>query len=330
MTHLLLILLSAGIILSWNWALTRAARAVADGLWPQRRGLHLLALATPAVGLLIGLTGVNDLVAQTCSTGVQVGNLLVDAALGVATLSALGAVTLGVVRLILALRVLARGAVAAPPDLQAIADRLADAAGRARVRLALCAADSPLAITWGIRQPQVLLSTWMVRELDPDELETVLAHELNHAARRDFAVNWLATMLRDAFFYLPTSRAAYREFKRDNELACDDQAAGATGQPLALASALAKVWYHFASGSAPLLGQSLVVPSRCCPIEERIERLSAVPGPAPLTTGARSARALGTVALTTLLVLVALNIVIQFVPRACNAFPLACGVLRLR
>lgn len=328
MTHLLLILLSASIILTGNWALTKATRGIASGRWSQRRGLHLLALATPVVGLLIGLTGVNDLVAQTCSMGIQMGNLLADATLGVATLSALGAMALGVVRLVLTVRLLARDAVAAPPDLQAMADRLADAAGRARVRLSLCAADYPLAVTWGIQRPRALLSTWMIRELDFDELETVLAHELSHAARHDFMVNWLATVLRDAFFYLPTSRAAYREFKRDNELACDDQAAGATGQPLALASALAKVWYHFASGSAPLLGQSLVAPSRCCPIEDRIERLSAVIRHDPLPADARTTHNLGMVVLTTLLVLVASNIAIQFVPMACSASPLVCGVLR--
>ena len=51
---------------------------------------------------------------------------------------------------------------------------------------------------------------------------------------------WLATVLRDAFFYLPTSWAAYRQLSHEKELICDDLAIGSTHRPLALASALAR------------------------------------------------------------------------------------------
>jgi Zn-dependent protease with chaperone function len=46
----------------------------------------------------------------------------------------------------------------------------------------------------------------MVHTLDTQELETVLAHELAHHARRDSRITWWALLLRDAFCYLPTSR----------------------------------------------------------------------------------------------------------------------------
>ena len=55
-------------------------------------------------------------------------------------------------------------------------------------------------------------------------------------------VIWFATVLRDAFFYLPTSRVAYHQLQHEKELACDDLAVGVTHWPLALASALAKAW----------------------------------------------------------------------------------------
>src|SRR3546814_19887548 len=49
----------------------------------------------------------------------------------------------------------------------------------------VCEADRPLALTFGIRRPTVLLSDWMVRCLDVHELESVLAHEVGHVVRRD-------------------------------------------------------------------------------------------------------------------------------------------------
>ena len=88
----------------------------------------------------------------------------------------------------------------------------------------------------------MLLSTWMVDHLDQQELEAVLMHELVHVRRRDYLLNWVALLLRDAFFYLPTSRIAYRQLHYEKELASDDLVAQSTKRPLALASALTKVW----------------------------------------------------------------------------------------
>jgi Zn-dependent protease with chaperone function len=99
----------------------------------------------------------------------------------------------------------------------------------------------------------------------------VLAHELGHAARRDALVVWLATVLRDAFFYLPTSRLAYRRLQADKELASDELAVYATGRPLALASALAKVWQQALGDPARGVAQAFADDGTW--IEQRIERL---------------------------------------------------------
>src|SRR5260221_452291 len=130
------------------------------------------------------------------------------------------------------------------------------------------------------RSPAFLPSPWMDRHLDHPELEGVLAHELEHVGRRDYPVMWLATVLRDAFFYLPTSWAAYRQLSHEKELVCDDLAAGSTHRPLALASALAKVWQDAVEEpgfvrlglAQPLLGAGES-------INGRIERLFAPPAP---------------------------------------------------
>jgi len=117
----------------------------------------------------------------------------------------------------------------------------------------------------------------MLKHLDSRELESVLAHELSHLTRRDYPVAWLATLLRDAFFYLPSSRRAFRQIQQDKELACDELAISVTGRPLALASALAKVWQQSLSVPMFTAAQPLLEPGTA--IEMRIERLLSLSGP---------------------------------------------------
>jgi beta-lactamase regulating signal transducer with metallopeptidase domain len=117
----------------------------------------------------------------------------------------------------------------------------------------------------------------MTEHLDQRELEAVLAHELGHVVRRDYLAIWLATLLRDAFCYLPTSWVAYRQLQQEKELACDELAIGATNRPLALASALAKTWQYALGERSPGLAQSLIGGNQL--MENRIERLLAASRP---------------------------------------------------
>jgi len=87
-------------------------------------------------------------------------------------------------------------------------------------------------------------------------------------------------VFRDAFFYVPTSWAAYRQLQHEKELACDDVVVGTTHRPLALASALAKVLLH--AVEEPQLAsfgiaQPLVRVDE--PVNNRIERLLTAPEP---------------------------------------------------
>ena len=201
-----------------------------------------------------------------------------------AALLALLAISLGCVRVILLDRVVFRNGIPIPAALE---ERVRHSAVALRVlppRIFLRASDAPLALVCGLRRPTLVLSTWMIEQLDSQELESVLAHELGHLSRRDYPLAWIASVLRDAFFYLPSSRCVFRQLQHDKELACDDLAVSVTGRPLALASALAKVWQQ--SLAVPMLaaGQALVEPAT--PIEQRIRRLldptaSARPSPAP-------------------------------------------------
>lgn len=96
-------------------------------------------------------------------------------------------------------------------------------------------------------RPALLLPAALVNELDDEELEGVLAHEVAHLALNRpsgccdpvwlWPLNWLN----------PTSFAVARLVASQEELACDELAARVTGRPEALASALLKA-YRFETG----------------------------------------------------------------------------------
>lgn len=321
LTSLLLVVLSAAAAL----ALLRRLRG-----WGVRRDVQLLVLAAPLVSLALGIAGLHRFAGQVCWLGAPpwdytLGLLL---PLGMGLLAA-GGLALGAVRLVLMGRVLGRASWPAEAELQALADRLAERIGAPRTRVRLCAYGRPLAIASGVRRPTLVLSAWMVERLDRQELEAVLAHELGHVARRDYLFTWLAAVLRDAFFYLPTSRAAYRQLRRDNELASDDLAVVATGRPLALASALARVWQQALGLASPTGTGAAAVPALlgsggaggAVAIERRIERLMDAPraeSPAIRPRSRAAALVVGGGALAGLLALQAANAAVMLAPMGCD------------
>lgn len=83
------------------------------------------------------------------------------------------------------------------PELHGAVDRLCALADVPKPRVALADSDVPNAFATG-RSPDravVCVTTGLVRRLDADELEGVLAHELSHVAHRDVAVMTVASFL---------------------------------------------------------------------------------------------------------------------------------------
>lgn len=239
--------------------------------WSSRRTLQFAVLLMPFVAVGLALCSLLYSAGETFSGSVlYVG-------IGGIVLAAFG---VGILRLVLMARFVKCHAPFTNPTVQARADDLARQINGRPVRVRLVFADHPLALTFGLRNPTILLSTWIVEHLDRRELEAVLTHELAHVARRDYLMGWLATILRDAFFYLPTSWLAYRQLQQERELACDDFTVSVTQRPLALASALAKVWLQVVDEPVmiPVGAQALIKSDAT--IDRRIQRLlaSSVPG----------------------------------------------------
>ena len=93
---------------------------------------------------------------------------------------------------------------AAAPGLHAIVRRLTTRAGLPMPRVYLLPEDTPNAFATG-RDPQhaaVAVTEGIMRVLDADELEGVLAHELAHVKNRDVLISTIAATLAGAITYL--------------------------------------------------------------------------------------------------------------------------------
>jgi heat shock protein HtpX len=162
------------------------------------------------------------------------------------------------------------------PELHGVVDRICALGDLPKPKVAVADSDVPNAFATGRnrRNTVVCATTGLLRRLEPDELEGVIAHELSHVAHKDVAVMTIASFLgvvagvitriglwggfrrggRDqnaaliAVLVPLVSAVVYaisflltRMLSRYRELSADRSAALLTGRPSSLASALTKV-----------------------------------------------------------------------------------------
>lgn len=129
------------------------------------------------------------------------------------------------------------------------------------------------AFTMGFRNPVIVLSQGLVSNLDDDELETVLAHELGHIARNDSLSNWIIVFLRDIMFFTPLIFFIFRDYASEKEKATDDFAIKLTEKPMAFAQALIKVWKMSPGGVEENILPFPAFVSHAGILDQRVERL---------------------------------------------------------
>jgi hypothetical protein len=93
-------------------------------------------------------------------------------------------------------------------------------ASRRPVQL-LQSAHPTLLVTWGLTHPKVVLPR-DAREWPAGRIRAVLAHELAHVERCDWAVQMVAELLRCIYWFNPLLWVACRRLRQESEQACDD------------------------------------------------------------------------------------------------------------
>ncbi len=239
----------------------------------ERRSLALAVLAAPLFVLALAGLHATPWFWTSCAPLVGWDRVVSIGLVLVIGLVVAAGLVLNLTRLLLVERLLA----SCPPiGSNAIAERaslLSAALGIDSPELKLLGTDAPVAVTGGLRRPTIVLSRWLVEQLDDRELDAVLGHELAHLARRDPLTHWLGRLLRDATVYLPSGWYARRVLESDAELRADELAVGVTRRPLSMASALGKVWRQSASGPARLSGLPGYGGPSPTLLEERLGRL---------------------------------------------------------
>jgi hypothetical protein len=140
-----------------------------------------------------------------------------------------------------------------------------------RVRLsASTRVDVPIAV--GVFRPEIVVPERALVELEPAELESLLAHELAHLIRRDPAWRLIAGFLHRVLFLQPLNRVATTHLESASEVLCDDWAVQRTDHPLALARCLTEVAGWVAS---PLGASVPAMARRGSGLGRRVRRLVA-------------------------------------------------------
>ncbi|MFZ6654370.1 M56 family metallopeptidase [Undibacterium sp. TJN19] len=93
-------------------------------------------------------------------------------------------------------------------------------------------------ITYGCFKPVILMPASLLTGMSYDMIEALLAHELAHIKRWDYAVNLLQNLVLSMLFYHPAVWWLSTRINAERELIADDLAIGALGQSRPLARAL--------------------------------------------------------------------------------------------
>jgi beta-lactamase regulating signal transducer with metallopeptidase domain len=125
-----------------------------------------------------------------------------------------------------------------PAFWQARFDRLADAMGVRAVARVVDSAKlaAPTVIGW--MRPVVLMPARVLTGLSQEQVEALIAHELAHVRRHDFAVNLVQSVVESLLFYHPAVWWVSKGIRTEREYCCDDAALRATTDRMAYARAL--------------------------------------------------------------------------------------------
>lgn len=111
----------------------------------------------------------------------------------------------------------------APQELQTAAVEIARRLGLNRIPMILTtsARISPM-VWWTGGKVRVVIPTTLLEQMDAQESQWILAHELAHVRRRDYLVRWLEWLACVCFWWNPVVLWAQRNLRAAEEICCDE------------------------------------------------------------------------------------------------------------
>ncbi|CAN5137089.1 hypothetical protein BH24PSE2_BH24PSE2_04480 [soil metagenome] len=125
----------------------------------------------------------------------------------------------------------------------------------------------------GCLKPVILIPPAALLGLSSKQLELLIAHELAHVRRLDYAVNLLQVAVETLLFYHPVVRWMSARLREERELCCDDLVVQKSGERLAYARALTEM--EGLRSTLPCMGMA----ADGGHLVNRINRLIALPAP---------------------------------------------------
>lgn len=180
------------------------------------------------------------------------------------------------------------------PRLTQALKQVADCFGHPAPEVYLLDDTQPVVYVSGPLREMMVVSPGLVELLDEQELEGVLAHEMAHIARKDVWVSWAWLFFRAMMFFNPVALVVIRRIVHENEKVCDDMAVAVTGDSLAFAASIIKLFRASAkrkgrpaSSSVTAwflsLADALQHQGSKVLVQDRVERvIAAAQSPAPL------------------------------------------------
>jgi beta-lactamase regulating signal transducer with metallopeptidase domain len=96
----------------------------------------------------------------------------------------------------------------------------------------------------GHLKPVIFIPLGLINQLPPDEIESVLLHELAHIRRHDYLVNLMQQLSECVFFFNPGLLWVSSLLREERENCCDDIAIAQTGDRVGLVRALVRIKEH--------------------------------------------------------------------------------------
>ena len=125
----------------------------------------------------------------------------------------------------------------------------------------------------GILKPTVLIPRGFAYEMNSEELNPLLFHELAHIKRRDNILHLIERVILGIYWWNPVMHFIATQISEERELACDDRAAKSCGDHIVYAKSLLKGARQIVGQNKPILG--LAVLRRESPLSKRVKRLTA-------------------------------------------------------